>query len=317
MKTSLFAVAVVLVACGSSEDGSTAAGSGGAASGEGGTSAAGPTGAGPGGGGSGSAGGTSAGVGGNTGVAGGGIATFGMPYAGGQFHLGPVDYAESQFHNACAPGTKYAPAVQAAEGKLLAGLWGGLPDVGGACDACIYVTTAKGKSALLRVVTYGDTTPNSIDVSPEAYALLDSGEYPREMSWKFATCASTAPMMYEFQTGANEWWTSLWVRNARVPLAKVEVMSKNHSAWTALMRGGDGTLTDGAGFGQGPFQIRSTGVDGGVIVDSFAWPANGVGGAFLTGGGNFPLGPMPVRTREPRRRRGVLRPRACNQTRRR
>lgn len=212
---------------------------------------------------------------------------YGEPYPGGQYNLGPVDFEETQFHNACAPGTKYAPEVRTAEGSLLAGLWDGIPNVAGYCDACISVTTAAGKSALLRVVTYGQTSTNSIDVSPEAYAILDSGEYPREMTWQFAKCPDTGPMMYEFQTGANEWWTSLWVRNARVPLAKVEVKSTNHGAFVALDRGGDGTLTDSGGFGAGKFTIRSTGVDGQVVEETFDWPASGIAGAFLTGKSNF------------------------------
>lgn len=215
------------------------------------------------------------------------IVTYGAAYSGGQFHLGPVDYAETQWHNACAPGTKYDARVRQAEGELLAGLWGGIPNVSGYCDACIWVVTDAGRSALLRVVTYGATTSNSIDVSPQAYDLLNSGEYPRTMTWQFARCPDTGPILYEFQTGSNEWWTSLWVRNARVPLAKVEVKSKNHSAWVALARGSDGTLTDSGGFGQGPFQIRSTSVDGQEVIDSFDWPSGGIAGAFLTGQANF------------------------------
>ncbi len=124
--------------------------------------------------------------------------TFGAPYEGGQFHLGQVDWEETEWHNACAPLTKYAPAVRQAEGNLLAGLWVGIPDVAGYGDACIRVTTAMGKSAVLRVVTYGDTTPNSIDVSPEAYALLDSGEYPRAMTWQLVRCPDTGKLTYEF-----------------------------------------------------------------------------------------------------------------------
>ena len=177
--------------------------------------------------------------------------------------------------------------VQAVEGTLLAGLWGNIPNVAGYCDSCIEVTTAKGKSALLRVVTYGDTTPNSLDTSTSAYALLNSGEYPRSMTWQFAKCPDTGPMLYELQTASSQWWTSLWVRNARVPLAKVEVLSANHATWTELVRGGDGTLTDAAGFGVGAFSIRSTGVDNQTVVDKFDWPTAGIGGAFLTGSGNF------------------------------
>lgn len=218
----------------------------------------------------------------------GGTNLYGSTYTGGVYNLGPVDYAETQWHNACAPPTKYAPSVQAVEGTLLAGLWDGIPNVEGYCDACIFVQTAKGKSAVLRVVTYGATTDNSIDVSPDAYALLNLNEYPRNMTWQLAECPATGPVMYEFQTGSSEWWTSLWLRNARVPVAKVEVQSVNHAQWTELQRGSDGTLTDGAGFGQGPFSIRTTGIDSSQITDTFQWPSAGIAGQMLIGTGNFP-----------------------------
>ncbi len=222
------------------------------------------------------------------GVDGGGTTLYGQEHGGGEFHLGPVDYTETQWHNACAPGTKYAQSVQSAEGVLLAGLWNGIPNVAQYCDACIFVKTAKGKAALLRVVTYGDTTQNSIDVSPQAYQLLNSGESPRTMSWWFAKCPATGNVMYEFQTGSSEWWTSLWVRNARLPLTKVEVKSANHGSFVALERGGDGTLTDNGGFGKGAFTIRLTAIDGSTYEDAIDWPANGVAGAMITGKGNFP-----------------------------
>jgi expansin (peptidoglycan-binding protein) len=221
------------------------------------------------------------------------LVTYGTPYQGGQYNLGPVDYAETDFHNACAPSTKYDPRVQAVEGTLLAGLWdgislfGGVTTVGGFCDACIWVTTPTGKSAMLRVVTYGDTTMNSIDTSQTAYDILNTNEYPRAMTWQFAKCPDTGPMQYEFQTQSSQYWTSLWVRNARVPVSTVEVMSPNHPTFTVMTRGTDGTLTDSSGFGMGQFMIRTTGVDGTQVTDTFAWPSAGIAGAFLTGAGNF------------------------------
>jgi expansin (peptidoglycan-binding protein) len=215
------------------------------------------------------------------------LVMYGETYAGGEFHLGPVDYEETQWHNACASGTKYAPAIRQSQGTLLAGLWGGIPNVATYCDACIYVTTDKGKSALLRVVTYGDTTKNSIDVSPEAYALLDSGESPRAMTWQFAKCKDAGSLVYEFQTGSSEWWTSLWVRNGRVPITKVEVKSANHADYVVLERGGDGTLTDSSGFGQGSFSLRLTGMDGQQVIESFDWPSAGIAGQSLSGQQNF------------------------------
>ncbi|MBS2032642.1 MAG: hypothetical protein JST54_32510 [Deltaproteobacteria bacterium] len=217
----------------------------------------------------------------------GSIVTYGQPYTGGVYNLGPVDYAETQWHNACAPATKYAPAIQVEEGTLLAGLWSGIPNVAGLCDACITVTTAQGHTAILRVVTYGATSTNSIDVSPEAYDLLNASEYPRDMTWQLAECPDTGVINYEFQTGSSEWWTSLWVRNARVPLSKVEVMSPNHSSFVELTRGSDGTLTDPSGFGAGTFTIRLTGIDGQVVTDTLSWPSSGIAGVTLNGAGNF------------------------------
>ena len=262
----LVAIAACVQACGSSDDGNSATPDGGSNGNDSGSSGGDtfvpPVDAGP-------------------------VVTYGSAYTGGLYHLGPVTYDESSFHNACAPGTKYAPAIQTLEGNLLAGLWNGIPNVAGYCDACIWVTTAKGKTALLRVVTYGDTSTNSIDVSPEAYSILNVGENPRDMTWQFAKCPDTGPVVYEFQTGANEWWTSLWVRNARVPLAKVEVQSVNHSSFIELQRGSDGTLTDASGFGNGPFTLKLTGIDGSTVTDSFSWPSSGIAGATLNGAKNF------------------------------
>jgi hypothetical protein len=216
----------------------------------------------------------------------GGLVTYGSPYTGGQYDDGSLDYAETQWHNACAPTTKYDPRVQQVEGTLLAGLSDSIPNVSGYCDACIWVTTDMGKSALLRVVTYG-SLGSDITTSTDAYSILSAGEYPRAMTWQFAECPDTGPILYEFKTASSEFWTSLWVRNARVPLTTIEVQSPNHPSWTALSRGSDGSLTDTSGFGNGSFSIRSTGVDGQVVVDMFGWPTMGIAGALLTGSGNF------------------------------
>lgn len=213
--------------------------------------------------------------------------TFGQPYTGGEFHLGPVDWEETAFHNACASERKYPPSVRALEGSLLAGIWSGLGSPEQYCDACIAVQTARGRSALLRVVTYGDTTPNSIDVSPEAFAILDSGEYPRSMSFQLVKCPDTGKVVYEFKPGTHQDWTAFWVRNARVPLARVEIQGMSHG-YAACEREGDGSLVDSqGGVGVGTFSIRLTGVDGQQLVDTFSWPSGGIDGVLLEGHTNF------------------------------
>ncbi|HVH41684.1 MAG TPA: hypothetical protein VM925_05055 [Labilithrix sp.] len=185
----------------------------------------------------------------------------------GEYSLGPVAFSGADW-NSCAP---YTPELQKRAGDLLAGLALRFNGDGSLCDACILVTTAKGKSVTARVVTTGETVgPNDIDLSQKAFDAINQGEYPRSMTWQLVKCpASSDKIQYQFQTEANPDWTSLWVRSARLPLRSVEVTSARHGEFVRLERGTDGTLTDSAGFGSGPFTLRVTAADGQTITDAF------------------------------------------------
>lgn len=196
---------------------------------------------------------------------------YGDPHTG-QYHLGPVDFDETQWHNACAPGGGYAQSLRSVtglSGEYLAGVQTGQINGGAFCDGCILITTATTRSIVARVVTYGDTGLNDLDVSPSVFQELNTNEYPRTMTWQWAKCPDTGTLRFEFHTGANIWWTSFWVRNPRVPVTKVEVKSRNHANWVTLRRGSDGTVNDDSGFGEGAFTLRITGMDGQVIEDTF------------------------------------------------
>jgi hypothetical protein len=199
----------------------------------------------------------------------------------GQYQLGPVEWTGS-FHNACAP---YPDSIETIEGGMLAGLDNSFAASGDWCDACVAVETAKGKKAILRVVTYGVASgPNDMDVSQAAFDALSMGEYPRTMTWRLVECPTTDPLYYQYQTGANPYWTSLWVRNPRQKIQKLEVKSANHKDWFELRRGTDGTLNDDGGFGNGAFTLRVTGVDGAVEETFPSFTA----GALVKGSKNLP-----------------------------
>jgi len=191
----------------------------------------------------------------------------------GQYHLGPVDFAETQFHNACAPAGGYRKTLRDAVGlggEYIAGISNQFGSTGSGCDACIMVKTATNRSIVLRLVTYGvENEPGDIDVSPSAYSALNTSEYPRTMTWEYTHCPDTGGISYEFQTEANIWWTSLWVRNAGLPLTKVEVKSSNHASFFELRRASDGTFNDDHGFGEGVFTLRLTTMDGQVLTHDF------------------------------------------------
>lgn len=202
----------------------------------------------------------------------------------GQYHLGPVDFAETEWHNACAP---YPGTIRSITGNMLAGVSNTVASPGSLCDACIEVTTAMGRREVLRVVTYGQSgSDGDLDVSPEAYEALNLDEFPRTMTWHLVACDNAEPLYLQFQTGANVWWTSLWVRNPTVAIERVEVINERFPDGRTLERGTDGTFTESSGFGEGPFTLRVTGVTGASIdipLDGFE------PGALVAAQGNIPL----------------------------
>jgi hypothetical protein len=204
------------------------------------------------------------------------------PTHSGNYNLGPVEWSGS-FSNACAP---YPSSMQTLEGELLAGLSNQVAGDGSYCDACAYVKTGKGKELVVRVVTYGVSNgPDDMDLSQAAYQTISSGEYPRSMTWNLVECPTTDPAWIQFQTAANPYWTSLWVRNPREAVTTLEAKSPNHANWFALTRGTDGTFTDPGGFGTGPFTLRITGVDGAQFSPSLSGFS---GGELVSAGANLP-----------------------------
>lgn len=247
-----------LAACGSSNDtGAGSTGNAGSTGSTGGTESAS------------SSGGASTGAGSNGTSATAGTTTaavYGDPHPG-VYNLGVVDFEETQWHNACAP---YPQEIRDLTGNYLAGVSSAFGGDGSLCDACILITTKEGKSLVARVITYGTTQgPNDIDVSQPVFDALAGSDPQRSMTWQLAECPDTGTLRYQFQTQANPFWTSFWVRNPRVPVTKVEVMSANHADFFTLRRETDGTLNDDMGFGQGPFTLRITGIDSSVVTDTF------------------------------------------------
>lgn len=190
----------------------------------------------------------------------------------GTYNLGPVALHGS-FWNSCSP---YAPELEASLGENLAGLALAYNGDGSLCDTCVTLKRANGKQVTARVITTGETVgQNDIDLSQKAFEALGGDDYPRRMTWALVKCpnsggsGSSPKIKYQFQTEANPYWTSLWVRGARLPLRTVEVRKNGKGSWIKLDRGTDGTLTDASGFGTTKFELRLTAYDGQVLTDSF------------------------------------------------
>jgi hypothetical protein len=195
------------------------------------------------------------------------------PTRHGSYHLGPVTW-QGGIWNSCGP---YPAAIQKLEGAYIAGVDNSLNGDGSLCDAWALVTTRLGKKIVVRIVTTGvSNAPGDMDLSPAAYDAIyrpdpkGTSSNPRPMSWRLIKGKDNGHIVLQYQTGANPWWTSLWVRNPRYPVKKVEVKLAGRSAYRALTLGTDGTWTDGSGFGSAAFTLRITGRDGQVLYQSFS-----------------------------------------------
>lgn len=198
---------------------------------------------------------------------------FGDPHSG-NFWIGPVDFAETEWSNACAPSVKYPAGIQQLYGNYIMGLsnemvlQGLSAGSGQLCDVCAELT-AHGQTLVAHVVTYGDETgPNDIDVSPEIDKALN-GATDRKLTWRFVSCPTTAPIYYTFdgREWSNTWFFRVWIRNARVPVAKVEFRIGT-KAWAAADWQSDGAWQASSQDFSAGFSLRVTSLDGQTVEDS-------------------------------------------------
>jgi hypothetical protein len=193
----------------------------------------------------------------------------------GNFWLGPVDFAETEWNNACSPSNgPYPQGIQKLYGNYLMGvanevkLGSLVASNGQLCDTCAELS-ANGVTLVAHVITYGqETGPNDIDVSPEARAALH-GDTSYQLVWRFVTCPTENPIVYTFddREWSNTWYFRVWIRNARVPVAKVEYQLGS-KAWTTMAWQSDGAWqAANADFSKG-FSLRVTSLEGATIEDA-------------------------------------------------
>ena len=165
----------------------------------------------------------------------GSVILYGTPYTNVNMWYGPVDFAESQWHNACGleDGTKYPTVIQNLYGNYIIGLDGdNIPNVESHCDDCAQLT-ANGKTIIAHIVTYGtENGVDAIDLSPEAQSALGLSSSNWTGTWQFCSCPTNGtPIYYEFDSRQwtpqqNFWYMRIWTRNQRLPVTRNETWQR-------------------------------------------------------------------------------------------
>ena len=164
------------------------------------------------------------------------------------------------------------------------------PDYGTAvwCGACLQVDGPNGTSVIVRVV---DSCPGcahgALDLSETAFMMLSplsAGRIP--IIWHEVACNVGGPIGYHFKMGDTKFYTPIQIRNARYPIAKLEVMQGG--AYADIPRVDYNYFVPAAGLGTGPFALRTTDQRGHVVEDANIALGDGV---TRDGAAQFPVCP--------------------------
>ncbi len=210
----------------------------------------------------------------------GGLILYGSPYTNVNMWNGPVDYSESQYHNACgfSDGSKYPATIQQLYGNYIIGLDGeNVPNVASHCDNCAQLS-ANGRTIIAHIITYGvENGAYAIDLSPEARAALGLSDSNWTGTWQFSSCPTNGtPIYYNFDarqwSNQNFWYMRIWTRNQRLPVSSLETKVGTGN-WVAASQESDGAwqTESGVDFSNG-FQVRVTAIDNQQLVDTIPAP---------------------------------------------
>jgi len=155
------------------------------------------------------------------------------------------------------------------------------------CGACLQVTGPKGSTVVRVVDQCPGCAKGDLDLSQTAFgelAPLSAGRIA--ITWHEVACDVTGPIGYHFKAGDTKFYTPIQIRNARYPIAKLEV--QQGGAYVAIPRVDYNYFVPSAGLGDGPFALRTTDTRGHVVEDAAIALGDGV---TRDGAAQFPVCP--------------------------
>jgi expansin (peptidoglycan-binding protein) len=151
------------------------------------------------------------------------------------------------------------------------------------CGECAAVNGPKGAVTVRIVDLCPECGTGHLDLSEQAFAKIANvadGRVP--ITWQAVACQVQGPIAYHYQDGSSQWWTSLQVRNHRLPISKLEL--RMGGAFFEVPRADYNYFVQAQGAGPGPLTVRITAIDGQTLTDTLPAAAPDV---TVTGGGQF------------------------------
>ena len=136
------------------------------------------------------------------------------------------------------------------------------------CGSCLEVTGPNGKVVVRAVDQCPECPKGALDLSKEAFAKLSPlSAGIIAITWHPVACPVTGPIRYQLKSGSSQYYTSIQVRNHRLPITKLEL--EVNGAFVNVPRRdynyfelASGVKTAGA------FRVRVTALGGNVLTDT-------------------------------------------------
>ncbi|GAA4046631.1 hypothetical protein GCM10022409_35860 [Hymenobacter glaciei] len=139
------------------------------------------------------------------------------------------------------------------------------------CGACVEVTGPAGKKVFMVRDRCPECAANQLDIQASALhyvGYFGTFDGKNATHFKVVACPLTAPVQFALKEGTNPYWSSVQVRNARYPIAKLEYRQSN-GQYLALQRTQDNYFPlSGVGLAGRTATFRVTDNNGNAITET-------------------------------------------------
>ena len=220
------------------------------------------------------------------------------PQARAQCVATPTLYGRSTYYTPSTGGTlncafpdglaSYIPTVAVSTLR-----YGGTPDTqADLCGACVSVTGPAGTRVFMVRDRCPECASNQLDI--QASALTSVGYFgtfdgKNDTHFRVVACPMTSPVQFALKEGTNQYWSSVQVRNARYPIAKLEY--RQNGAFVNLARTQDNYFPiSGVGLAGKTATFRVTDNNGNSITETvtFSFTTSPRQGPTVQGQHQFP-----------------------------
>lgn len=155
-----------------------------------------------------------------------------------------------------------------------------------ACGEYLSVTGPKGQVMVRVTDECPECRSGDLDLSAEAFARIAdpvAGRVP--IRWNVVAGEVSGALSFHYKEGSSVYWVAIQVRNARLPVTRLEIQPQGASQWTEVGRTSYNYFVYPMTIASGPLRVRVTALGGATVEQTLPSPQ---GGLLVQGTQQFP-----------------------------